>query len=83
MTRPLRPKPAPIAVGDPLPAACDAHLVARVFGIALQTVYDWHKAGKLRKFELRQPMGAKRWSGRLLQEFLDGHGNRVALRRVS
>lgn len=61
-----------LRVGDPLPAACDAHDLSDAFGVSLNTIYDWKKAGKLRKFELRQPMGAKHWSGRLVSEFLDG-----------
>lgn len=61
-------------VGDPLPLALDAHDLAAIFGRSLNTIYDWKKAGKLRRFELRQPMGAKRWSGRLLQQHLDGSG---------
>lgn len=72
--RAFRPKPEPFKVGDVLPVACDAHVIQRVFNISRVTVHDWHHNGKLRRFELRKPMGAKRWSGRLLQAFLDGEG---------
>jgi hypothetical protein len=71
MTRVFKPKPPPVTVGEVLPAALDAHDLARVFGKSLKTIYGWRAAGKLRKFELRQPMGSKRWSGRLLQSFLE------------
>ncbi len=57
-------------VGETLPAACDAHDLARAFGMSLNTIYDWHKGGKFRRLELRKPMGSKRWSGHLVQEFL-------------
>ncbi len=84
MSRVFHPKPAPLLVGEPLPVALDAHDLARVFGTSLNTIYDWHKAGKVRRFELRKPMGSKRWSGRLVQDFLDGGGTRLAaLRAVS
>lgn len=72
MSRAFKPRPAPLAVGDILPAACDAHDVARAFGISLNTVYDWKKNGTLRKFELPKPYGSKRWSGRLILLDLDG-----------
>lgn len=71
-----------LRVGETLPAACDAHDVARAFGRSLNTVYTWKKAGKLRRFELRKPMGSKQWSGRLLQEFVDGQ-DRTSLSVVS
>jgi hypothetical protein len=74
MSRTFAPKPPPFTVGEVLPAACDAHDLARVFGKSLNTIYDWHKDGRLRRFELRKPMTSKRWSGVLLQQFLDGGG---------
>jgi hypothetical protein len=58
-------------VGDPIPAACDAKDLAHVFGKSLDTIYGWQKAGKLRKFELRQRMGTLRWSGKKVQRFLE------------
>jgi hypothetical protein len=73
--RTFRPKPEPLKLGEVLPVACDAHIIQRVFHISLGSVYDWHRDGKLRRFELRKPMGSKRWSGRLLQAFLDGEGH--------
>jgi len=82
MSRAFRPKPPPLAVGEILPAACDAHDLVRAFGKSLNTIYDWHHGGKLRRFELRKPMGSKRWSGRLVQEFLDG-ATLGALRQAS
>jgi len=82
MSRTFRPKPPPLLVGEVLPAACDAHNLVRAFGVSLNTIYDWKKAGKLRRFELGKPMGSKRWSGRLVQEFLD-RGGAESLRRAS
>lgn len=78
MSRAYRPLPPALALGESLPAALDAHDVARAFGKSLNTIYGWHHDGKLRRFELRKPMGSKRWSGRLLQEFLDGGGASLA-----
>jgi hypothetical protein len=83
MSRVFTPKPAPLPVGAILPAACDAHDLARVFGKSLNTIYDWHRDGRLRRFELRKPMTSRRWSGRLVQEFLDGGTGIAGLRRVS
>lgn len=68
-------------VGETLDAALDAHQVARAFGKSVKTIHGWHKAGKLRKFELRQPMGTKRWSGRKLQDFLDAERTAMSLAR--
>ncbi len=84
MSRAFKPKPPPMHVGDPLPAALDAHDLERIFGKSLKTIYDWHRDGRLRRFELRKPMTSKRWSGRLVQEFLDGGGSALsAIRRAS
>lgn len=74
--------PVALQVGETLDAALDAHQVARAFGKSSKTIHGWHKAGKLRRFELRKPMGTKRWSGRLLQEFLENTIEPHALRRV-
>jgi hypothetical protein len=81
MKRQFRPKPAPFTADTPLPAACDAHDVARVFDVALPTVYGWMKSGRLRCFQLAKPMGSKRWSGKLLQAYLRGEGNRLEVIR--
>jgi hypothetical protein len=77
MKRQLRPKPAPFTVDtvETLPAACDAHDVGRVFNVSVKTVYGWHQSGRLRRFELAKPMGSRRWSGRLLQAFVNGESN--------
>jgi hypothetical protein len=73
--------PRAFKVGDPLPVALDAHDIAHVFGRSVKTVHGWHKAGKLRRFDLPKPIGSKRWSGRKLQEFLDGGGALSVMRR--
>jgi len=82
--RSFKTKPAPLTLAelDHLPAALDAHDLAKVFGVGLATVYGYHYAGKLRRFQLAKPIGSRRWSGRLLREFLSGEGNALAdLRR--
>ena len=73
--RQFKPKPAPFTVDTQLPVACDAHDVGRVFNVAVKTVYGWKQAGKLRRFELAKPMGSRRWSGRLLQAFVNGESH--------
>lgn len=82
MSRPFRPKLPALLVGEILPAALDAKDLARAFGKSLNTIYDWHRDGKLRRFELRKPMTSKRWSGKLVQVFLD-EGAHSALRQAS
>lgn len=82
MRRVFRPKPSPLMVGECLPAALDAKDLARAFGKSLNTIYDWHRDGKLRRFELRKPMTSKRWSGKLVQVFLD-EGAHSALRQMA
>lgn len=68
-------------LGDPIPVVLNAHDFARIFNRSLNTIYGWDKAGKLRKFELRQPFGPQRWSGRLLQKFLDEGSHSLSLQR--
>jgi hypothetical protein len=82
VSRTFKPRPPPLLVGELLPAACDAKDLARAFGKSLNTIYDWHAAGKLRRFELRKPMTSKRWSGKLVQTFLD-EGGHSAMRWAS
>jgi hypothetical protein len=60
-----------LLVGEPLPAACDAHDLARAFGVTVNCIYNWKKDGRLRKFDLRQPMGSRRWSGARVTAFLE------------
>jgi len=72
-------------VGDQLGALLDAHDLARIFDCSLQTIYTWSKQGALRRFELRRPIGAKRWSGKLVQDYAAGSvgsGGPVARRVV-
>lgn len=83
MTQVKEVLPPTLTVGEPLPAACDAHDLARAFGVTVNCIYNWNKAGKLRKFALRQPMGSRRWSGRRVIEFLDAESSWSALRKVS
>jgi hypothetical protein len=84
VSRPFKPKPRPLQVGEILPAACDAKDLTRAFGKSLNTIYRWDQDGRLRRFELRKPMTSKRWSGRLVHEFLDGGGAaQAALRKIA
>jgi hypothetical protein len=75
--RNFKPKPAPLTLAelDALPAALNVADLARVFGVSLPTIYGYHHSGKLRRFQLAKPIGTRRWSGRLLKEFLNGEGN--------
>jgi hypothetical protein len=83
MPRIFRPKPAPFRVGEPLPQACNAHDLTRVFGRSLGTIYDWERDGKLRRFELHRPLGTRKWSGKLLQKYVDGGAAALSLLRKS
>lgn len=60
-----------LKVGESIPALCDARDLAHIFGCAIATVYAWQHDGKLRRFELRRPIGTRRWSGKLLQRYVD------------
>ena len=81
MTRVFKPRPAPVTVADleRIPVALGVKDLARVFDTSIGTVYRWHHSGRLRQFELRRPMTAKRWSGALVAKFLSGDGNAIAL----
>jgi hypothetical protein len=84
MKRRFAPKPAPMTLAelDALPAALDAKDLARIFGTSLDTIYDYHHGGKLRRFQLAKPIGSRRWSGRLVRDFLNGDGSPIAMLRT-
>jgi predicted site-specific integrase-resolvase len=78
----LRPAPLTLAELDTLPVALNVADLARIFGVSLPTIYGYHHSGKLRRFQLAKPIGTRRWSGRLVKEFLNGEGNALeAIRR--
>jgi transposase len=81
--RALKPKPAPLTAAeiDQIPAALDNRELARCFGRSVSTIYDWERDGRLRQFALRRPMTSKKWSGRLVADFLRGSGNALDLLR--
>jgi len=84
MRRQFKPKPTPLTVGelDTLPSALTVKDLARIFQVAVPTIYGYHYDGKLRRFQLSKPIGARRWSGRLVRDFLAGGGNSLeAIRR--
>jgi hypothetical protein len=86
MKRQFRPRASPLTVSelDLLPPALTAKDLARIFQVAVGTIYGYHYAGKLRRFQLAKPIGARRWSGRLVRDFLNGDGNPIeAVRRLS
>ncbi len=86
MKRQFRPKPVPLTVGElqALPAALSVRDLARIFQVGIGTIYGYHYSGRLRRFQLSKPIGARRWSGKLVRDFLDGEGSPLeAVRRRS
>lgn len=83
--RQFRPKPAPLTLAelDQLSPALTAKDLARIFQVAIGTIYGYHHRGLLRRFQLSKPIGARRWSGRLVRDFLNGDGNPIEMLRRS
>jgi len=84
MKRQFRPKPPAMTVEElaRLPAALSVRDLARIFQVSPGAIYGYHYAGRLRRFQLAKPIGARRWSGTLVRDFLQGAGNPLeAIRR--
>jgi hypothetical protein len=62
---------AAVAVGEPLAKALSGSQMAAAFGISYTTFWRKEHRGDFRAFELPRPISNKRWSGALVQEFLD------------
>lgn len=69
---------APVHVGEPLEKALGANQMAAAFGISYATFRRKEVRGDFRTFELPRPIGNKRWSGALVQAFLDGKTARTS-----
>lgn len=61
----------PHRVGDPLPAAMGPAELMHALGMNSPGFYKWHRLGKLKRFEFKRPIGNKKYSGRLVQAYLD------------
>ncbi len=61
----------PYHVGEPLPNALGAGELMRALNLRPATFYAFQKAGKLKRFEFRRPVGRKkRYSGELVTRYL-------------
>jgi hypothetical protein len=61
----------PYHVGEPLPNAMGAGELMRALNLRPATFYAFQKAGKLKRFEFRRPVGRKkRYSGELVTRYL-------------
>ena len=59
-------------MSEPLPDICGPADVARALCCSYRQVMRLQKAGRLRKFELAQPVSGKRYSGRKLERYRSG-----------
>jgi hypothetical protein len=59
-------------VGDTLDKALAVKQMCQAFGVCYATFRRKERAGEFRRFELPTPIGHKRWSGALVQRFLNG-----------
>ena len=62
-------------VGDPIPNALGSGELMRVLNLTEPTFYIYQKAGKLKRFEFRRPVGSKKYSGALVKRYLDQAGD--------
>ncbi len=61
----------PYHVGEPLPNAMGCGELMRALNLKPATFYAFQKAGKLKRFEFRRPVGRKkRYSGELVTRYL-------------
>jgi hypothetical protein len=63
----------PALVGDRLPAAMDSAELMLKLGMTKAGFYKLHAAGKFDRFLLPNAIGKRRFSGRLVQAYLDGN----------
>lgn len=73
MTTTDTPALRPYQVGDDLPMACGVQDLARFFGVSTSRIHQLRRAGKFRRFEIKDAIGPKRWSGVLLKRYAE-HG---------
>jgi hypothetical protein len=60
-------------VGDKIPNALGPRDLMRVLGYEAQSTFYQHQhQGKFKRFELPRPIGLKRYSGRLVEQYLKG-----------
>lgn len=72
-----------LTVNESIPKLCDVHDLMRIFGVSRSTIYDWDRQGKLSRFEVRRPLGTRKWSGALLQEHANGQTTALRLATAS
>jgi hypothetical protein len=75
----VTPRPAPgtyghsrVLVGEPLPAVLVLSDLAELLGVGSTTVFAMYKRGDFKRFELAKVGNRPRFSGRKVQEWLDG-----------
>lgn len=59
-------------VDDALPKALDAVELRRALNLSERTFFRYRKAGKFDRFLLPRAIGRKKYSGRLVQQYLEG-----------
>lgn len=57
---------------DPLPRAMSPGDLMRALNMSQTTFYKYQREGKLKRFQLARAIGEKRYSGRLVEAYLDG-----------
>jgi len=61
----------PHRVGEILPAVLSPAELMRVLGFTRSAFYRLHKQGQFKRFEIKRAIGLKKYSGRLVQAYLD------------
>jgi len=61
----------PHRVGEILPAVLSPADLMRVLGFTRSAFYRLHKQGQFKRFEIKRAIGLKKYSGRLVQAYLD------------
>jgi hypothetical protein len=64
---------APHGIDDKIPNVLGPRDLMRVLGYDCQSTFYLHqRQGKFKRFELPRPIGVKRYSGRLVEQYLKG-----------
>lgn len=61
-------------VGQPLPVVLKRNDLAGIFNVSMVTGWRMEREGKFRLFELLPRVGRARYSGKKVQQWLDGEG---------
>lgn len=64
-----------------LPLLVGANEFANILNCSCKSICAWHKRGLLKRFEVKDAFGPKRWSGILIRQYLETSATAEPVRR--